>query len=111
MCMQPWLFSMGRLQEGHGFEFAMIQFMFSDSALFWVFQRRTISHLRLDRLVRPSRSGVASGYEAEHPLEQSRRASMAGSPSRTDGGGWGRSPSPARPGLGLQHRGQGPSLL
>ena len=27
---------------------------------------------------------------------------MAGSPSRTDGGGWGRSPSPARPGLGLQ---------
>tara|TARA_B100001109_G_C18636037_1_gene368331 strand:+ start:80 stop:226 length:147 start_codon:yes stop_codon:yes gene_type:complete len=43
MCMQPWFFSMGRLQEGHGFEFAMIQFMFSDSALFLVFQRRTIS--------------------------------------------------------------------
>lgn len=35
MCMQPWFFSMGRLHLGHGFVLAMIQFKFSDSALFF----------------------------------------------------------------------------
>lgn len=35
MCMQPWFFSIGRLHLGHGLVFAMIQFRFSDSALFF----------------------------------------------------------------------------
>ena len=42
MCMQPWFFSMGRLHLGHGFVLAMIQFKFSDSALFFRSQVATV---------------------------------------------------------------------
>jgi hypothetical protein len=42
MCMQPWFFSMGRLHLGHGFVLAMIQFKFSDSALFFNSQVATV---------------------------------------------------------------------
>ena len=43
MCMQPWFFSIGRLQRGHGLVLARIQFRFSDSALFLTTQRATVS--------------------------------------------------------------------
>lgn len=44
MCMQPWFFSIGRWHFGQGLVFARIQLRFSDSALFLVIQRRTVSH-------------------------------------------------------------------
>lgn len=43
MCMQPWFFSMGLWHLGQGLVFARIQLRFSDSALFLVTQRRTVS--------------------------------------------------------------------
>mmetsp|Transcript_9588 Transcript_9588/g.35636 ORF Transcript_9588/g.35636 Transcript_9588/m.35636 type:complete len:258 (-) Transcript_9588:474-1247(-) len=85
MCMQPLVFSIGRLHFGHGLVFARIQERFSDSALFLMSHLFTVAHgtgrcassLHLQQNENPHAHCTSTARAAVPPASAPRSETMA----------------------------------